>query len=596
MTLQEKFEKIDGMRRKYWSTSRHESHDQQSPTKPAHGSSHGSSHGSPHGSSQGPSQEPSSSSFVYRSSVKSCVTPLNNGVDFVPKNATALTDHLRELYQIKEDDYFSILYGNSQTMLSAFKEDLLEKGLLPDRAQNHIANIQVIWQSLSSKMEMFPRHPFSNLHLLKKCYHAPNFKVMGTEKGVQSGTLRARYSSMAQFIQFVRRNQIFAGMSRQDLHFIEDAISDFNKCLTPFIKQRKVDVRRQKARNLLLPSHFIAYGKSPHIQNFLRLPNLKQMLTKSTAVQFRDFLMTSFVIGNGLRASNVINLSLKDIEEAKEVNGYPGHKVITNSSYKTSTIYGEKFVVVPESIFALTMYYIQHLRPKLNATKSKKLFLPNSDSAELSSTNVSSSLTASFKRACILDETEQQRVSCTRIRCGIATYACNDGGIDEAFFAKHFMKNREETTALHYNLHSNRRHALNIAMELYSSFSTGGDKVAVNSKEIADKISESCRNITASTVVDWLKKNTEIEGNEMAEFKEMLEEIGKTNCQSFYTKVTSFMDKKNLILCFVLKIKSLKPKDLFFSTLCDIKNTAKLRLMGSFLTIIPKYIMLLLLE
>ena len=45
-----------------------------------------------------------------------------------------------------------------------------------------------------------------------------------------------------------------------------------------------------------------------------------------------------------------------------------------------------------------------------------------------------------------------------------------------AFFARHFMKNKEETTSRHYNLLSNQRHAVSIAMKHYDTF-TGPDGV-----------------------------------------------------------------------------------------------------------------------
>ena len=97
-------------------------------------------------------------------------------------------------------------------------------------------------------------------------------------------------------------------------------------------------------------------------------------------------------------------------------------------------------------------------------------FLPSGKSSSMNQTNVSSSLTSSFKYAKVFSRKEYARVTCTRIRCGIATFACNEGGFDTAFFAKHFMKNREETTCLHYNLLANQRHAISIAMKLYDSF------------------------------------------------------------------------------------------------------------------------------
>ena len=62
--------------------------------------------------------------------------------------------------------------------------------------------------------------------------------------------------------------------------------------------------------------------------------------------------------------------------------------------------------------------------------------------------------------------TEYQRVSCTGIQCAIATFACSEGGFDMTFFARNFMKNKEETT----HLLSNKRHAVSIAMKLYDTF------------------------------------------------------------------------------------------------------------------------------
>ena len=58
-------------------------------------------------------------------------------------------------------------------------------------------------------------------------------------------------------------------------------------------------------------------------------------------------------------------------------------------------------------------------------------------------------------------------MSCTHVRCALATFACNDGRVEMGYFAKHFMKNWESTTALHYNLLAKGLHALNTAMKLY---------------------------------------------------------------------------------------------------------------------------------
>ena len=131
--------------------------------------------------------------------------------------------------------------------------------------------------------------------------------MIGKPNGVQAGTLRSRYTSLSFFIQFLRKQQIFAGMSRFDLSNIENAISDFSKELHLHIAQRKVEVRRNKAKHLLNPEQFFKYGKSKHIQSLMEIVNKKaNSISKGLALQFRDYLIASLCIGNGLRASNII--------------------------------------------------------------------------------------------------------------------------------------------------------------------------------------------------------------------------------------------------------------------------------------------------
>ena len=59
--------------------------------------------------------------------------------------------------------------------------------------------------------------------------------------------------------------------------------------------------------------------KVPHVQNLIKATEKQKMIiSKSFAVQFRDYLMTIFAIENGLRPSNLITLSIKDMENAKK--------------------------------------------------------------------------------------------------------------------------------------------------------------------------------------------------------------------------------------------------------------------------------------
>ena len=276
--------------------------------------------------------------------------------------------------------------------------------------------------------------------------------------------------------------------------------------------------------------------------------NKKKRFPRKFALEFRNYIITSLCIGNGLRASNIIELRVRDFMECATAPEYPGHKVVTNSSYKTSTIYGEKFIVVPNKLHDQFLFYEKHLHHLITAKKSKRAFFPAStESLKMSQANVSSSLTASFNSAKVFTKAEFKRVSCTRIRCGIATYACNEGGYETAFFAKHFMKNRDETTSIHYNLLSNRRHALGIAMKLYESFSPcQGVNVTVSESQInslTDVVKESVTKLPAkASVLNWLKENNgTLTQKELTDFNDdfndILQELEgeeNTNLKFFY--------------------------------------------------------------
>ena len=67
----------------------------------------------------------------------------------------------------------------------------------------------------------------------------------------------------------------------------------------------------------MFADHFIMYGQSPLIQKMIKMvSNSQKGLTKKFAINFRDYLVTRLVINNGLRAANIIALTLKDVKEA----------------------------------------------------------------------------------------------------------------------------------------------------------------------------------------------------------------------------------------------------------------------------------------
>ena len=131
------------------------------------------------------------------------------------------------------------------------------------------------------------------------------------------------------------------------------------------------------------------------------------------------------------------------------------------------------------------LFCVKNLRSLIYSGTANKAFVTSGNGKQMSETDVASSLKAAFKKANVFNSGEYQPVSSTKIRCGLATFACNEGGMKTAYVTNHFMGNKEETTALHYNFHTNRRHALHIPMKLYESLNTlDGENFVLQPEEL----------------------------------------------------------------------------------------------------------------
>ena len=68
---------------------------------------------------------------------------------------------------------------------------------------------------------------------------------------------------------------------------------------------------------------------------------------------------------NACRASNLSNLKVKDLYNAKDDENFPNGKVIDQRKYKTSFVYGLKALIIPADIYQQLRTYVKHYRPVL---------------------------------------------------------------------------------------------------------------------------------------------------------------------------------------------------------------------------------------
>ena len=466
--------------------------------------------------------------MIKKQIVTASSTVVSSGACYVPTGALMISDADRRKWGIIDED-FTIYYENSDDLLEAFVTELAKKHPL-SRADSYRRHLEYIWKIIDPQMKLFPKCAFSNSLLVEDRYHNITLQMVGNG-GNEASTLRVRFTALRYFINFLRRRHVFAGLFRTDCNKVLEYIDVWNADFTKLIAQRKTDLRRIKLKRLITPKHMIQYGTSKYVQSLVsQLGEIQsaKKFTKRFCLQVRDYVITNLCFMNGLRSSNIIELRLTDVEEATRNAEYPGYMVFMNSTYKTSTIYGEKVLVLPDNIFNHLKIYINKLRPVISGTKSNHLFV-SSDGDIMSHGSIGNALTSSFSQATVFTVDEYTRVCPTRIRCACATFGCKAEGIDSGFFAKHFMKNKEDTTNIHYNLYSNHREALKLAMLIGDTFEVGGTKKCILKQEVdqlTQAILETEKSVPSSEeILGWIKKHDTLDSKELASFMEILDSM-----------------------------------------------------------------------
>ena len=114
------------------------------------------------------------------------------------------------------------------------------------------------------------------------------------------------------------------------------------------------------------------------------------------------------------------------------------------------------------------------------------MFIVNSPGS-ISKVNVSDFLTKTFKLANVWDDDEYNVVCCTRLRVSVVSWGCALNDLDPEMMAKHFLKNRAETTAIHYNLFANHKEMIKISMQIGKMFHIGGNEIDANMDQVFEK-------------------------------------------------------------------------------------------------------------
>ena len=197
---------------------------------------------------------------------------------------------------------------------------------------------------------VLPTCGLGNPILVEEAYHKLTFSQVG-KGGNEASSLRMRFTALKAYIDFLSRRKIYSRMARAQMTSLLEYVEIWSLHFTDMAAQRKTDIRKIKKKILMAPSHFIKYGRSNHVKVLVKQFDNKN--ATNPAIRFcqnvRNYLICNNCIINGLRASNIIELRVEDVNKVKASNDCPGYFTFTNSRYKTSTIYGEKSSFFPRS-------------------------------------------------------------------------------------------------------------------------------------------------------------------------------------------------------------------------------------------------------
>lgn len=124
--------------------------------------------------------------------------------------------------------------------------------------------------------------------------------------------------------------------------------------------------------------------------------------------------MFMVTIGNAARASNLINMTLADVENASINEEYENARSISSSNYKTSMLYGKKVLMLSEEVYQYLLSYIKYLRPlfvvDIGLPSHKRYVFTSSRTKKgdqygtVEHSLISNALTTTFKAAGVFDK------------------------------------------------------------------------------------------------------------------------------------------------------------------------------------------------
>lgn len=166
---------------------------------------------------------------------------------------------------------------------------------------------------------------------------------------------------------------LFSGLTLLQLEKLVLKCRELISRLKPLVIHRTNFLSTWKQDHLLTIDDIKRYGASEKIKQVCEIlrRNVPSSVNTKTAIAARNYLIFMICLGNAARSSNIMNITLHDIQKSDMYNEYNA-KAIRSNEYKTSLLYGEKLLLLPMDIFDQLENYIKNMRSLLLEDEDKE--------------------------------------------------------------------------------------------------------------------------------------------------------------------------------------------------------------------------------
>ena len=269
------------------------------------------------------------------------------------KNKLPITNVQIKKLGISVTDNFKYYYETAELLLQDYQSYVInflrrtEKTAL----QYYIKDINDVWSTVDPNMALYPNQ-LQDHESIETMLFLPMRKKLEDNKDkdpheqtdhVQAKTIKTKLQSLIRLCSFLRDRHLFIGPNRQQRLDLTHFIAELQKNLKDLISERENSIKEFKSSTFINAKDFQKYGSSEFVKDIIEVLNKvdtegeKATTNLQNAVNVRDHLMLTLTYINALRASNLINITLKEVLSAKPHDELEA-LVFKNNKYKTSLI------------------------------------------------------------------------------------------------------------------------------------------------------------------------------------------------------------------------------------------------------------------